>query len=976
MKIVLTSIEALLQKTPPKDNFSNFLLHWKKNEKVEFEKIPKILRDFGYERVSLVTDKGQFCIRGGILDIFPTSSIIPFRVEFFADNIESIRSFNPGDQKSIKKVENIKIFPAKDFSQNCSLLDYFEKEPIIIYDDLTSIEDSYISYKSLKNIKTDDIFFNIFDRVEKFQTIFLTKDPIEKISKVKILPQEKSLYFEKISFEFFQKEFFAEKIYHPFIDVENFIYKKTFQKDFSNIFDTLLPLVNSKIQIYFVTEFEEKIKAKILENFKEIPKNFKIFKNYLNEGFGIDDANILILTDFEIFHKTKIRRQKLRASYHTAPSDFHTLEIGEMVVHFHSGIGKFLGIEKHKNHLGIDTEFLIIEYAKNSKLFVPASQAHLVSRYIGSKEESSPKLSTIGSTKWQKTKLLAEKKILGYASELLDFYAQREIEGGIAYPEDSEDFINFEEEFAYVETEDQLKSISEIKQDMMSKNPMERLICGDVGYGKTEVAIRAAFKAVFDGKKQVAILVPTTVLAMQHFENFKERMSTYPIVVEHVSRFNTVKKNKQIIQNVIDGKVDILIGTHRLLSKDVFFKNLGLIIIDEEQRFGVRAKEGLKKLKKSVDCLYLSATPIPRTLYMSLINIKAISTINTPPQDRLPIKSILAEFNEEVVKEAILREFSRDGQVFIIHNRVDSIFKRLEFYKKLIPTAKIIVVHGQMRADDIDKAFHLFKNGEANILLSTTIIENGVDIPNANTILIENADNFGLSDLYQLRGRVGRWNKLAYAYFLTAKKKKLSKIAKKRLTALLESGGYGGGMKIAMRDLEIRGAGDILGTQQSGQISNIGFHLYCRLLKKTILAIKNKQKPSFIETKIDFPYPASLPTEYINDSSIRMELYNRLGSTSTYVEIDQIISEIKDRFGKDMPDNVLWLSHMTRIKLFLCSNNFYSIKFEKNTFKASQKYKGKILSKIFPLPTEKVSPKELEDFVITALKQTFKCFDL
>ena len=524
--------------------------------------------------------------------------------------------------------------------------------------------------------------------------------------------------------------------------------------------------------------------------------------------------------------------------------------------------------------------------------------------------------------------------------------------------------------FAFVETDDQTQAIAHISQDMQSSKAMDRLICGDVGYGKTEVAMRAAFKAVCDGKKQVAILVPTTLLATQHYETFCARMVNFPINIRVLSRFCSHKETQQILKEVKEGLVDILIGTHRIISKDVVFKDLGLIIIDEEQRFGVRAKEHLKKLKTGVDCLTLSATPIPRTLYLSLVGAKEISVINTPPQDRLPIKSLIAEKEPSTIYNAIMRELSRDGQVFFVHNRIETIFMVSEELQKMFPQARIVTGHGQMSMEEIDAVFHAFKSGQADILVSTTIIENGIDIPNANTILIDRADTFGLADLYQMRGRVGRWNRPAYAYFLIPKNSTLAELTRRRLFALVESSGYGAGMKIAMRDLEIRGAGDILGTQQSGQISSIGFHLYCKLLKKAIDALKKQASPSFTEPKIEFAFDAALPDCYINEPSLRMELYHRFGEANSNEELDLLLSELKDRFGP-YPEQVVWLYHLTRLRLFASAHHFLFLKCEKRSIFAEQQVGNKSVKERLMLCKTK-SAAEWEEQVRASLAAHFK----
>jgi transcription-repair coupling factor (superfamily II helicase) len=532
--------------------------------------------------------------------------------------------------------------------------------------------------------------------------------------------------------------------------------------------------------------------------------------------------------------------------------------------------------------------------------------------------------------------------------------------------------LQFERDFPYTETQDQILAIDAIKEDMTSEKAMDRLICGDVGYGKTEVAMRAAFKAVADGQRQVAVLVPTTVLAVQHFENFSQRMNGFPIRLGVVSRFHTAKEVRETLEKAKTGAIDILIGTHRLLSEDVHFKNLGLIIIDEEQRFGVKAKEHLKKFKTNSDCLTLSATPIPRTLYMSLVHARDMSVINTPPQDRLPIKTIIAETDFEVIQNALLREFARGGQAYYIHNRVESIYTRAEQIHKLVPNAKIGIVHGQMDPDAVDEVFHKFRQGELDLLFATTIIENGIDISNANTILIDRADTYGLADLYQLRGRVGRWNRAAYAYFLIPKNARLPEPARKRLSALVEAGGYGGGMKIAMRDLEIRGAGDILGIQQSGQVSAVGFHLYCKMLKRAIDALKKQVPISFNETKMEFNFDARLPEDYINAVSLRMEIYHRLGDAATHKELDDLLAELTDRFGTPPPP-VIWLYHLSRIRTFAAANHFSLLKFSNLSFLAEQQLGKQLNKQTILLPKKVQTPKELEIYVIQELKKYFPC---
>lgn len=983
-KILLSPLQSTLQKTISKKSLENKLIKWKLKNALSFDSIDKILSSLRYKRVSVVSDKGEYAIRGGILDIFSPAAFSPYRIEFFDNIIESIREFDSVSQKTIQKVDEAFICPAEELfflesalpngekSSESLLLDYLSDEAIIIFDNLLSIEDVYVTLKKLTSFKSKYLISinDFFEKTKANPKLFFTKDSIDKLFEIQISGKEK--FFQEINFDFLNEKISVKRFAHPFLEIENFLTFETLQKEEIDIFDQIKSLQEQKINTIFFTETEKEektIKDDLLKKNIDL-KNFSFKKGYLSSSFIISDIPESYIPYSEFSHKKKIRRQKYRSTYHTPAAEFHHLTPGDLIVHYHSGIGKYLGTEKTKNHLGKEEEFLIIEYDKNSKLYVPLSQAYLVSKYIGSKDET-PTLSTLGSNKWQKTKDQAQKHIVGYASDLINLYAERSERCGFAYPEDSDEMKLFEMEFDYEETPDQLKAIEEIKKDMLDNKPMERLICGDVGYGKTEVAMRAAFKAVFDGKKQVAVLVPTTVLASQHYETFVKRMEGFPITIELVSRFNTLKKNKEIIEKTKEGKVDILIGTHRLLSKDISFKNLGMIIIDEEQRFGVRAKEHLKKLKTNVDSLTLSATPIPRTLYMSLINIRDMSVINTPPQDRLPIKTIIATNEDGIIQNAIFRELAREGQLFFIHNRVESIAQRASYIQKLCPMTKILVVHGQMNSDDIDMIFHSFKSGEADILITTTIVENGIDIPNANTILIDNADTFGLADLYQLRGRVGRWNRAAYAYLLVAKNKSVSEIAKKRLNALIEAGGYGGGMKIAMRDLEIRGAGDVLGAKQSGQISQIGFHLYCKLLKRALSSLKIQKPVNFIETKMEFSFPASIPEYYIPETNLRMEIYHRLGDSYSSKELDNIKEELEDRFGH-LPLETLWLISLSKIKIFASMKQINLLKFGNLTFSAIKQKGKKTEQKTMMLSKSCQSdPLFFEKKVISELEQNF-----
>lgn len=952
--IVVTSLQAVLQKTIAPGTLAPLTLTWKKGQDFPFENIENSLRRLGYQRRPIVSDKGEFALRGGIVDLFPVSSDAPYRVEFFGDTIDNIRTFNPGSQKSVDKISSVTIGPSSEYTllqeeQNpCTLVDYL-KDPIILFDDIAALEDKYVALKDLPGAKPPYFtpFHDFLTQIEERQKVYFASTKLSEMTEV-------LEHGDEISFDMFQTKLRAALIDHPFERVLDL---------FPNLTD--LAEAPATMQLHFLTSSDAEQKA--LETKLEgisLPEKTHYDRGYLSTGFYLTDRNFCLLPYPEISGRHKVHRQKWRQTSHTPISEFHELSPGDYVVHIHNGIGKYLGIEKQKSHEGTLAEFIVIEYAKGGKLFVPLSQSHLISRYIGA-HEAKPELHQIGSAKWQRSKVSAQKAIIGYAQDLLNMQAEREVAGGFVFAKDSEDMLLFEEEFPFIETDDQLHAIAAIKNDMCSEKPMDRLVCGDVGYGKTEVAMRAAFKAVIDGGKQVAVLVPTTTLATQHYETFRDRMSSFPVRLGVLSRFVPKKEMQKTIEGIEKGSVDIVVGTHRLIGKDVNFKNLGLIIIDEEQRFGVRAKEHLKKFKAGVDCLTLSATPIPRTLYMSLIGARDLSTINTPPQDRLPIKTIIAEKESSLVKNALLREMARDGQAYYIHNRVETIHGVAKELEELAPKARIRVGHGQMGADNLDTVFHDFKAGIADVFVATTIVESGIDIPNANTIIIERADTFGLADLYQLRGRVGRWNRPAYAYFLTPPNRELPEVARKRLQALVETSGFGGGMKLAMRDLEIRGAGDLLGVKQSGHVSSVGFHLYCKMLKKTINAMKKKQPTTFLETKMEFPFDAQIPESYVPETSIRLELYHRLGDAESPATIQEIREELVDRFGPT-PNPVELLLHLTNIRIYANARNYTLLKYHKQTLITHRQRKKELEKKTQVIPFFK-SPAEFEQAICSLL---------
>jgi transcription-repair coupling factor (superfamily II helicase) len=983
--IIISSLSACLQKLISPTYFQLLHLTIKVRENTPFEKLIESLVENGYRRCPVAGDKGEFAVRGGIIDVFPVSSPDPFRIEFWGDEVESIRIYDPIGQKTVQKVNQIDITPALEMeflgkeNHLATIFDYLGPQTLVIFDDLLSLEDRYASLVGLSE-KPSSSFSSIeafLNQANALQKIFWTEQPIEELTEVVVNTRKMGGYYSEsapmhdITFQMFQRKLHAKRWHNPFLSVPDYLLSDKPSDEAvsgNEILLSLNKLPKDNCELYLLSSSESEknnLRTRISDAAIHLPAKTHFDFGYLSSGFVLHDINLVVLPMAEITQRYKIRRQKQRSTYHTAPSEAFDLTPGEIVVHFHNGIGKYLGIEKRPNNVGIESEFLLVEYAEDAKLYVPMNQAHLISKYIGS-NESLPKMHSLGSTKWKKTREATERAILGYAADLLQLYAKREMIGGNIYPADTPDMNAFEDEFPFSETEDQLLAIASIKEDMCSNKAMDRLVCGDVGYGKTEVAMRAAFKAAAEGEKQVAVLVPTTVLAMQHFDNFVDRMRNFPLNIAVLSRFQTSKQIKEALAGIADGSVDIVIGTHRIISDDVVFKNLGLVIIDEEQRFGVRAKEHLKRLKVGVDTLTLSATPIPRTLYMSLIGARDLSVINTPPQDRLPIKTVITEPNDALFKTALLRELTRDGQAFVIHNRVESIYAMADRIKKILPQSRIGVAHGQMHSDEIDQVFHAFKSGAIDILVATSIVENGIDIPNANTILIDRADQFGLADLYQLRGRVGRWNRRAYAYFLIPKQHALPEMTRKRLQALAESSGYGGGMKLAMRDLEIRGAGDILGLEQSGHVASIGFHLYCKLLKRTIKSLEGKMPSIFVETKIDFPMDARLPDTYINEASLRMEIYQRLGEAMAWEEVDEILLELKDRFGPP-PLSVVWLIHISRIRVFASQHSFTLLKMEKVSLTTERKLGAKSITRK-SLLGKTATPQEFEDKIIQILK--------
>lgn len=937
---LIVSIQTLFDPLPNPESL--VFISLKKGQILEFDPFLFQLEACGLQRKKIVVDKGDYAIRGGLVDLFPIDAFEPIRVEFDLDKIASLRHFDPVSQRSTKLIEEFQFLPTST-KGSISLQDLFPSPFRIFLDHPTHLEDRMVQLK-----------VDLAPFLEKAEEVyFLFDETVESLAEeAAIAPAGRDFYQGKKS-QFLELELFKKhyRLQHDFLFYE----PVEAHLDLNKLGYQLHQPPFDKMIVHLLTQtpVEEKFFEELLP---DRSKNVLIEKGYLSQGF-IHRQKELFLPHTEFSKRKKIHRKRWRVHNHVPVSEFHELEPGDLVVHYHNGVGKFLGFEQMSNHQKIQDDFIVLEYANSSKLYVPISQSHLVSRYIGAKEDHRVALNALGTNTWAKTKLKVEKAIVGYARELLQRQALRQIKGGFQYPCDSLEMELFEDAFVFDETIDQIKAIQDIKQDMCSTEGMDRLILGDVGYGKTEIAMRAAAKAVLDGHKQVAVLVPTTVLAVQHFENFKLRMEGFPIRIELVCRFRSTKEVKKTLEETQEGKVDILIGTHRIISKDVLFKDLGLIIVDEEQRFGVRAKEWLKQATIGVDCLTLSATPIPRTLHLSLVNARKMSVISSPPSDRLPVKVAVVEESDAVIQDGLVHEFQRGGQAYFLYNRVETIHEMKDKLQKLVPKARIGVVHGKMDPDGIDEIFHSFKKGTLDLLLATTIIENGIDIPNANTIFVHRADTFGISDLYQLKGRVGRSDKSAYAYFMIPKGQTMKETSTQRIKAIVDASGYGGGLKVAMRDLEIRGAGDILGVQQSGHVASIGFHLYCKLLKRTIDLMRANKQTNFTETKVEIPFEAKLPPFYVDDKGLRMEIYHRFGECVESEEVHELYKEILDRFGP-APVEVKWLYVVALIRTESAKHGVQLIKLKNCTLVMETDKKS--LSFLAPLFK---TPNEFKEFV-------------
>ena len=920
-RIIVATRAGLDQAAPKRGSLESAIVQLRRGATAKMEEFFERLAASGYERASQVTTRGQFAVRGGIVDLYSWQAPLPFRLEFFGDQIESLREFDIDTQTSVRDLRSIDILlnqVAADQSGN--VRDYVRERDLIIDVEPDGISNAHVQISEGWIETGPEDFSGAFQDCEIGE--FGAGDLV-------LAEAKRAQFVDRL------KEWRAN---------------------------------NDRIIIYFQTEGE-------IERFREIMEGtvegVDFVEGSLARGFCFPAANLVVLSAAELFGRFAVHPRRLlrlrRAERHRAQIDFSELAEGDLVVHLEHGVGRFLGLEKFPvgqaqrlpdaGQVSTETpkafgvalrqqaqpqEVLVLEFADEAKLYVPLEQAYLVSRYVGAGKKSPP-LSSLGDGKWARATIKAAASIFDYAGKMLAIQAERQMQAGYAFTPDTKWQAEFERSFPFRETPDQMKAIVDTKIDMERPRPMDRLICGDVGFGKTEVAVRAAFKTVMDGK-QVAVLAPTTVLAQQHFEVFRQRMREYPVRIEMLSRFRSHSEQKKVLQLLREGGVDIVIGTHRLISGDVVFKDLGLVVIDEEQRFGVLHKEKFKELFKLVDVLTLSATPIPRTLYLSLVGVKDMSTIETPPPNRLPVETVVSAYDERIIRAAIDRELERQGQVFFLHNRVASIERVRDRIVHLCPQARVEIGHGQMDADELEAVMARFIAGKIDVLVCTTIIESGLDIPNANTIVIDRADQFGLADLYQLRGRVGRAEHKAYAYLLLPREMMTVGAARKRISAIKQYSSLGAGFRIAMRDLEIRGAGSILGTAQSGHIIAVGFDLYCQLLKQAVAQLKG-QKPRLrldVDVRLDFVVtneaefiappakrngfpapnslgvgkatlperiPAFIPVAYVSDPAMRIRSYREIAEISSREQLERLRRDWRDRFGAFPPavDNLFAL---------------------------------------------------------------------
>ncbi|MFM7098234.1 MAG: transcription-repair coupling factor [Gemmataceae bacterium] len=900
--LVLASIQSLLQPIPGREQLANSSLRVKNSLNLPPEDLTKWLVKHGYDPTEAVVQHGQFCKRGGIVDIYSPGSDLPLRIEFFGDEIESLRNFAPETQRSLDVVQSSEIlamtFEEKGAVPDGHLVDYLGTATVILVEP-EEIHDQGRHY---------------LERMGNVRGLFTIQGAMKTLaSKPSLLVAAMPRHSAEISYSIK-----AESV-------------ERFTGEVSKV-KSELDQAASKDDVVLVcaTEAEANRLHEVLTT-SEVAQQGRLSLDVgmVRKGFRLvgvkKDRHILVLGSQSLFRRDEVARvhPATRKLESRAIDSFLDLSPSDLVVHISHGIARYLGmelLEKKKNTISDSTsngkmvveEHLVLEFRDKVKVYVPVSKIDLVQKYVGGGKQE-PELSKFGGTGWNSRKSKVQAAVIDLACEMIQMQAVRESQTGNAFPPDTEWQKEFEAAFPYQETPDQLASLAEIKTDLERSKPMDRLICGDVGYGKTELAIRAAFKTIDNGK-QVAVLVPTTILAEQHLRTFSQRITGYPFVVECLNRFRSTSEQRKIIAGLQTGGIDIVVGTHRILSEDIKFKDLGLVIIDEEQRFGVEHKEKLKRMREKIDILTMTATPIPRTLHLSLLGIRDISNLETPPADRHAIETRIIRWDPELIRHGILREMNREGQVYFVHNRVHDIHKVADKLKRLVPEAEFAIVHGQMKEAELEEQMVRFLSRKADVLIATTIIESGLDIPNANTIFIDEADIYGLADLHQLRGRVGRQQRRAYAYMLLPTERVLSADSGRRLKAIEEFTELGAGFKIALRDLEIRGAGNILGTQQSGHIASVGYEMYCQLLENAVREMKNQPLRTPLEVNIDLDWPAFLPRDYVTGQKNRIEVYRRLARIRQLEKLTDFRTELKDRFGK-IPPVSEWLIRLAEIRI-------------------------------------------------------------
>lgn len=930
--IIVLSVRSLLFPLPDPDFIRDRCLPITPGAELMPEEINRYMTEIGYFRVPKVTVPGEYALRGEVLDFFPPGYEEAVRIIFEFETVEEIRTFNPDTQFSTGKIEKTVVYPVRETVWTEERISMLETKG-------TAFEEAAAALREGKDLPDEEIIFRlsfreqatVLDYLPRRSTVYFSNDKQLEITEETILKEAEELYsssryakVEELAPEslFFSLRACSEKVRRKVIfptiwDMQRDETKVTIPVDgprsfFGNIRylrEELDKLVEAGYSIWVFSESETQA-PKLEHMLKEYP--LEVVVGSISAGFTLPDLKIVIIQENEIFGRRKRVPKSVKRAKSEVIDTFVELNPGDYVVHVNYGIGKFHGIERI-TAAGTERDYIQLEYAGEEMIFIPIEQVNLVQKYIGA-DGAAPRLDRIGGRAWETRKNKVKKSVEDLAERLIKLYSRRQQAKGFGFPDDTEWQVEFEAAFPYEETPDQLTCIRQVKEDMEAQKPMDRMICGDVGFGKTEVAMRAAFKAVTAGK-QVAVLAPTTILAEQHYDNFAERFEHFPVEIRMLSRFIGKGVQKRTIEDTGEGRNDILIGTHRILQRDVQFKNLGLIVIDEEQRFGVKDKERLKELKASVDCLTLTATPIPRTLHMSLLKIRDMSLLRTPPSNRLPIETFIGEFREETVKEAIEHELSRGGQVFYLHNRIQTLEQVRRFLSHLIPRVRVDIAHGRMESHELEDVMHRFIHGGSQVLLSTSIIENGIDIPNVNTMIIDRADMYGLSQLYQLRGRVGRADKPAYAYLLYPEERVITEAAMKRLKILSEYTDLGSGFKIAMKDLEVRGAGNLLGREQHGDILAVGFDMYIRLLDEAIAELR-EEKTEEEEVYLELDYSGYVPDSYISDPSEKMEVYKRIVSVQEETELQAVFAELEDRFGP-MPEAVQSLLSLAEIRV-LC----------------------------------------------------------